>query len=423
MPMSPYASPASAITDAAERTLANARFSVVGRRFASGPRLPLPIDLDAHGVELAFVTFQALRALRRAQGSDTGAVPPVTLAILLANAAVFLKPGGVAFGDVCLNPYAVVRLKQTERLVTSAFVHRDVFHFLNNMTGVVSDGGEIERNEGSASFARRVCVLFALSQVTLVGLSATGRRPERGSNAAFETSRNGARSWESWKSPVGVPFYSSGVVGFSGVNYALKAYASERRPRGSVVWIVGTVPAPARFAFWADLAVNTVFNPSGGTFAAHFAGCLAGLATVYVPKMFRGGFRTRGAGRGRRLGGRDFRDFRDSRDFRDFRDPLRERRGGAAATPGKPRRVGSGNDPEDASRTAPSRMRESVTKKSFGQAAYETFLSSLSAFRRAASLGSPLAVHGACAVGCLLLQQVMARNAPGGVLPARPGRV
>jgi len=47
-----------------------------------------------------------------------------------------VQPGGVLFGDVCLNPYAVLHMNQLERVVTSAFVHRDLFHLLNNMTGL-----------------------------------------------------------------------------------------------------------------------------------------------------------------------------------------------------------------------------------------------------------------------------------------------
>jgi membrane associated rhomboid family serine protease len=46
------------------------------------------------------------------------------------------QPDGVAFGEVCLNPYAVLHLRQLNRVVTSAFVHRDLFHLLANMTGV-----------------------------------------------------------------------------------------------------------------------------------------------------------------------------------------------------------------------------------------------------------------------------------------------
>ena len=70
---------------------------------------------------------------------------------------------------------------------------------------------------------------------------------------------------------------SSGVVGFSGVNYALKVVASHRRPLGSRVLLLGVLPVPARYSFWCELALNTLLMPSSGTFAAHFAGCVGGF--------------------------------------------------------------------------------------------------------------------------------------------------
>lgn len=70
----------------------------------------------------------------------------------------------MAFGDVCLNPYAVIHLRQLDRVVKSAFVHRDLFHLLANMTGVIQDGSYLESREGAATFLTRTAVLLALSQ-------------------------------------------------------------------------------------------------------------------------------------------------------------------------------------------------------------------------------------------------------------------
>ena len=38
-----------------------------------------------------------------------------------------------------------------------------------------------------------------------------------------------------------LPFYTSGVVGFSGVNYAFRAVACHRRPRNQIVLVFGIV--------------------------------------------------------------------------------------------------------------------------------------------------------------------------------------
>lgn len=70
----------------------------------------------------------------------------------------------MAFGEVCLNPYAVLHLRQLDRVVKSAFVHRDLFHLLANMTGVLEDGSYIESREGTAAFLMRAAVLLAMSQ-------------------------------------------------------------------------------------------------------------------------------------------------------------------------------------------------------------------------------------------------------------------
>jgi membrane associated rhomboid family serine protease len=319
MPGAPYASPVSSLTDTAERAVANARFSSVGRRIAAGPNLPLPLDLETHAPEIALVTWQALGVVRGVLERNGGVIPPATLSLVLLNAGVFLKPGGVWFGDVCLNPYAVLHMNQLDRVVKSAFVHRDLFHLVGNMSSLAQDGSDLESIEGSRAFLKRVILALTLSQFTLVGLSSLERKLRgRGGagaldrwladagkafdrNFGLDTDSNGVPITLTGgygrrpRNPATLPFYTSGVIGFSGVNYALKVAACDKKPRDRVALVFGLVPVPARFAFWADLCVNTLISPSSGTFAAHFAGCLAGLITVYAPKMVRGGARARGA--------------------------------------------------------------------------------------------------------------------------------
>ena len=444
MPGATYASPVSSLTDTAERAVANARFSSVGRRLV-GPNLPLPLDLDAHAPEIALVTWQALGVVRGVLERNGGSIPPVTLALALVNAGVFLKPGGVWFGDVCLNPYAVLHLHQLDRVVTSAFVHRDAFHLLGNVSALLQDGSALESREGGRKFLKRACVALGASQFVLVGLSSLERKLRgRGgagavdrwladANAAFDrnfgldTDANGVpialtrrttRGFARPRNPASLPFYTSGVIGFSGVNYALKVAACDKKPRDAVSLLFGVVPVPARFAFWADLCVNTLISPSSGTFAAHFAGCLAGLITVYAPKMVRGGVGMRGAGRGRRLGGRYLRGD--------------EREGDAARRPVS-RLVGAsdsslvGSDGSDGPRGASRPNREtgsSRTPRTRPNGKRKTSLAKLlfapaAALRRAAAEGAPLAVHAGFGVGCVLLQQIMARHAPGGILSTR----
>lgn len=337
--------------DALERTLANVRFSKVARGW--GPRLPVPLDLDRLAPEaiLAAARFAAtaLRVLER----HRGAVPPGTLALLVANAGVFVKPRGVAFGDVCLNPHAVVHLNQLERLVTSAFVHRDLFHLLANASGVLEDGAFLEQlwadedRDGDAvanvpTFLLRAGTLLLTSQATLVALSYFERRRVGGGadaawlGDAYDALVSGGSNRERSSSSSHrrrndlLPFYTSGVVGFSGVNFAMRAVScrerSESRRLGSgsggasIALVLGLVPVPMEFAFWGELAVATAIAPASGTFAAHLSGCVAGVMYVNARRWagaarraIRGFFlRVPGGGggggggyrgRGRRLGG------------------------------------------------------------------------------------------------------------------------
>lgn len=448
MPGASYASPVSSLTDTAERAVANARFSSVGRRIAAGPNLPLPLDLETHAPEIALVTWQALGVVRGVLERNGGAIPPATLSLVLLNAGVFLKPGGVWFGDVCLNPYAVLHMNQLDRVVKSAFVHRDLFHLVGNMSSLAQDGSDLESIEGSRVFLKRVIVALSLSQFTLVGLSSLERKLRgRGGagaldrwladagkafdrNFGLDTDSNGVPitltggygrgstfGGSRPRNPATLPFYTSGVIGFSGVNYALKVAACDKKPRDRVALVFGLVPVPARFAFWADLCVNTLISPSSGTFAAHFAGCLAGLITVYAPKMVRGGVRARG--RGRRLGGRYLRG--DEREGEAARRPVSRLVTSGNDGTGRGRRLGT-RDETNETRARVDERRTShvgIDTRNAKTAFAKRLLFPIVALRRAAAEGAPLVVHAGFAVGCVLLQQIMARHAPGGILSTR----
>eukprot|EP00227_Mantoniella_beaufortii_P017145 CAMPEP_0197596358 /NCGR_PEP_ID=MMETSP1326-20131121/24894_1 /TAXON_ID=1155430 /ORGANISM="Genus nov. species nov., Strain RCC2288" /LENGTH=371 /DNA_ID=CAMNT_0043162841 /DNA_START=29 /DNA_END=1140 /DNA_ORIENTATION=+ len=307
------------ITEQAERAVANARFSTYGKRFI-GPRLPIKHDYSELTPELIYSGVQAAKCVGRVI-EQHGQVPPGTLAIIAANVIVFLLPDGVAFGEVCLNPHAVLHMRQLDRVVKSAFVHRDLFHLLPNMTGLLEDGAYLESLDGTANFLTRTAALLCLSQGMLVGLSSAERRLTgrwgRSEQSWFNdavSNLTGRRVNNAIGSNELLPFYTSGVVGFSGVNYALKVAACHRRQPGSRVLMFGIIPVPVRYSVWFELAVGTLISPSGGTFAAHFAGTLAGLISVYGPRMTgirigRFGRPQRSySGTGNRLGGRTLRD-------------------------------------------------------------------------------------------------------------------
>jgi membrane associated rhomboid family serine protease len=235
------------VSERAERAIARARFSSVGQRFL-GPRLPLPLgDLNEASVqsELLYTGLVSISVLKRVLEAH-GTVPPGTLLIIAANVYVFVKPGGVAFGEVCLNPYAVLHLNQLDRLVKSAFVHRDLFHLLANMTGLLADGAYLESRDGTAPFLARTAVLLALSQGILVGISSAERKLTGRDLSSWlsEAASGFARGYGGGGGGGGggaelLPFYTSGVVGFSGVNYALKVVTCHRRQPGSMSYVLG----------------------------------------------------------------------------------------------------------------------------------------------------------------------------------------
>ena len=442
----------STLTDAAERGIARARFSSLGRRYI-GPRLPRRQSFDdaARSPELMYALFVSAKTFARVLDAY-GAIPPGTLAIVAANVAVFSLPDGVAFGDVCLNPYAVIHLAQLERLVTSAFVHVDAFHLLSNMQGVLQDGSFLESLDGTPRFLARCATLLGLSQCTLVGLSWAERRfYQRGSSASrradawlddavdrvskyayggnspgYHVPIRGTSSSSS--APKLLPFYNSGVVGFSGVNFALKVAAAHRRPANSVVLVGGLVPCPARYSAWFELALGTLIVPSAGTFAAHFAGTIAGLISVYAPRMsgfgvlgssFSGGRNRAYRGRGHRLGGRYLRDDdpgaggaggggRNGRNGRNGRDGRGDDSSPAGATRGSAgRRLGGGD---------PSNGRNGRNGRNWFARAWGVACAPFARLKVAVDEGAPLVVHGAFALACLVLQRTMARNCPEGLL-------
>ena len=208
----------------------------------------------------------------------------------------------------------------------------------------------------------------------------------------------------------------------------MKVFACDKKPRDAIALVFGLVPVPAKFAFWADLCVNTLISPSSGTFAAHFAGCLAGLITVYVPKMAKRGVGMRG--RGRRLGGRYLRgDEREGETRENARPPVsRLVVSGSGSRPvgtstGGGRRLGTRAEHEAGVDWANERPRDAtrtIDRGGRGRRSIAKFLlAPFAALQRAAAEGAPLVVHAGFAVGCVVLQQVMARHAPGGILSTR----
>jgi membrane associated rhomboid family serine protease len=158
--------------------------------------------------------------------------------LVAANVAMFVVQnlvGGFtdafALHEMASNPFT---------LLTSMFLHGDIFHLLSNMFALAVFGLILEHNIGSKKF---VMVYFAAG--LLSGLAAS--------------------------------FFYASAIGASGAIFGVLGYLAATRPR-LVVWTYG-VPMPMAVAalFWLVLDVAGVFYPSDVANMAHVAGLIFGV--------------------------------------------------------------------------------------------------------------------------------------------------
>jgi membrane associated rhomboid family serine protease len=115
-------------------------------------------------------------------------LPPVTQALILINAAVFLAQlvlGGVAMESVALWPFGSGFMPW--QVVSYAFVHANLLHLLFNMWGVFMFGSDLERTWGPRrylSYYLTCAVSAAAAQLLVAGLTAA-RYPTVGASGAL----------------------------------------------------------------------------------------------------------------------------------------------------------------------------------------------------------------------------------------------
>ncbi|KAF6990065.1 hypothetical protein CFC21_007315 [Triticum aestivum] len=192
--------------------------------------------------------------------------PPVTAALIAANALVYLRPGALdAFlpplSRVAFNPHLIIQYGDLTRFFLSAFYHLSETHFFYNMTSLLWKGIQLETSMGSVEFASMVTALLGLSQgFTLLlskGLLLLGN----------ETA-----------------YYDQYAVGFSGVLFGMKIVLNAWSD--DYVFLHGMV-IPAKYAAWAELLLIQAFIP-GTSFIGHLSGILAGLAYLWIKRSYSG---------------------------------------------------------------------------------------------------------------------------------------
>ncbi|XP_067668931.1 rhomboid-related protein 4-like isoform X1 [Haliotis asinina] len=196
-------------------------------------------------------------------------IPPVTLALIAAQTAIFLNfvpqyfPSATA---VCMSTYLVYYHKQWKRLILGTFFHADDMHLYFNMSSLLMKGLTLEKRFGSVYFAYLVAVFTGLTSLTYVGL-----------NMFLENAMEDHT------------YSTSCAVGFSGVLFALKVLTTHYTPPG-LHYALGFIPVPSRFIYWAELVLIQMVTPNA-SFTGHLAGIVVGLLYIKGPlKTIMDGF-------------------------------------------------------------------------------------------------------------------------------------
>ena len=245
-------------------------------------------------------------------------IPPVTLAVLAANCALFygpqlgldVPPNCETFvvrcrpcmhsrlvltakcllpaDAVCLSARAVVDGGEWHRLLWAPFLHASDMHLYYNMASWLWKGRQLELGLGTERFARMVLILFAATHLLMVAAAM----------ALVDVLPSA---------------YAQCAVGFSGVLFAVKVVLQRLGP-GDSAHVFG-MRLPLQWASWAELAIIQVIYPQASWFG-HACGILAGLAfcegwfdalmrvarpAVRAPTRHDGWYRPRDAG-GQRYG-------------------------------------------------------------------------------------------------------------------------
>ncbi|XP_005106015.1 rhomboid-related protein 4 [Aplysia californica] len=188
-------------------------------------------------------------------------IPPVTLALVVGQAAIFLDLFPRQFPSphaICMSSYLVYEHHDWQRMILAAFYHASDMHLYFNMVSLLYKGITLERRFGSPYFAYLVAVFTPLTSIVYVGLGIA------------LSQLLGDQS-----------YLTSCAVGFSGVLFALKVVTTEYSPPG-VQYAFGFIPVPSKYMFWAELVLIQLVTPNA-SFIGHLAGILVGLAYTRGP--------------------------------------------------------------------------------------------------------------------------------------------
>ena len=191
-------------------------------------------------------------------------LPPVTLAILALNVAIYLEvfeQFDWPLAHVCLSAHSILSRRQWLRLLFSPFFHGDDWHLYYNMVSFGVKGRSLERRLGSLHFAVLLAVFTLFCSLMYVAVEYTAA-------LIFDSQH----------------LLDSCAVGFSAVIFALKVLTTHYLPSGPLHEL-GAIPVPSKYFYWVELVAISMATPNA-SFAGHLSGILVGLLYVYGPLEF-----------------------------------------------------------------------------------------------------------------------------------------
>ncbi|KHN84181.1 Conserved oligomeric Golgi complex subunit 6 [Toxocara canis] len=194
-------------------------------------------------------------------------IPPVTLAAILFQMAVFLgfvpPLGPWKTREMCLLPSRIIHHREWIRMLASVVMHGDDMHLYYNMISLLWKGRRLERRLGSWRFLLVLLVFAVATSGGIVALSVL---------ADDVLHLHGLR------------LAHQCAIGFSGVLFALKVLHTTYFPYEDAL-LLGWMPIPSRYACWAELVLIQLLAPEA-SFVGHLSGILVGLLYTHGPLKY-----------------------------------------------------------------------------------------------------------------------------------------
>ncbi|KAK4533911.1 hypothetical protein CCYA_CCYA20G4793 [Cyanidiococcus yangmingshanensis] len=210
-------------------------------------------------------------------------LPFGTLLVTSGCAVIFLMQQffRIPFSAVCLEP-GLQMPQNAYRILTAPFFHLNWVHILSNMSVFLDVGPALERRFGSLLFICLILFMTVASGIMHEALAWTF--------LSLMNNQLWTKGAEQPRWMLSLATISRGCsVGFSGVLFALLVIRVYEIPASEVIWILDTVPCPARLYPVVLLILLQLLLPAV-SFFGHLGGLLCGYSYArgwFWPWLFR----------------------------------------------------------------------------------------------------------------------------------------